>query len=84
MVGLSSVRPAFYSLPSRFLTGAAAAGGIAFINAVGSLGGYVGPWMVGTLKDWTDSFTTGMLAMSAMLVVAALLTWLLKAVTKQE
>jgi ACS family tartrate transporter-like MFS transporter len=84
VVGLSSVRPAFYSLPSRFLTGAAAAGGIAFINAVGSLGGYVGPWMVGTLKDVTNSFTTGMLAMSAMLVVAALLTWLLKAVTKQE
>ena len=84
VVGLSSVRPAFYSLPSRFLTGAAAAGGIAFINAVGSLGGYVGPWMVGTLKDATNSFTTGMLAMSAMLVVAALLTWLLKAVTKQE
>lgn len=83
VIGLSSVRPAFYSLPSRYLTGAAAAGGIAFINAVGSLGGYVGPWMVGVLKDWTQSFTPGMLAMSAMLVVAALLTWLLRNVTKE-
>ena len=83
VIGLSSVRPAFYSLPSRYLTGAAAAGGIAFINAIGSLGGYVGPWMVGLLKDWTQSFTPGMLAMSAMLVVAALLTWLLRSVTRE-
>ncbi|MBV8488841.1 MAG: MFS transporter [Planctomycetaceae bacterium] len=84
VIGLSSVRPAFYSLPSRYLTGAAAAGGIAFINSVGSLGGYVGPWMVGLLKDWTQSFTPGMLAMSAMLVVAALLTWLLRTVTRES
>jgi MFS transporter, ACS family, tartrate transporter len=84
VIGLSSARPAFYSLPSRYLTGAAAAGGIAFINSVGSLGGYVGPWMVGLLKDWTQSFTAGMLAMSAMLVVAALLTGLLGTMTKGE
>ena len=83
VIGLSSVRPAFYSLPSRYLTGAAAAGGIAFINSIGSLGGYVGPWMVGLLKDWTQSFTPGMLAMSAMLVLAALLTWLLRSVTRE-
>lgn len=83
VIGLSSVRPAFYSLPSRYLTGAAAAGGIAFINSIGSLGGYVGPWLVGLLKDKTQSFTPGMLAMSAMLVVAALLTWLLRSVTKE-
>jgi ACS family tartrate transporter-like MFS transporter len=84
VIGLSSVRPAFYSLPSRYLTGAAAAGGIAFINSVGSLGGYVGPWLVGLLKDQTQSFTPGMLAMSAMLIVAALLTWRLRSVTKEN
>lgn len=84
VVGLSSVRPAFYSLPSRFLTGAAAAGGLAFINSIGSLGGYVGPWMVGVLKDQTGKFEAGMLAMAAMLVVAAALTLVLKWVAKQS
>lgn len=42
-IGLSPVRPALHSLPSRYLTDAADAGGIAFINSVGSQGGYVGP-----------------------------------------
>ncbi|WP_156924647.1 hypothetical protein [Burkholderia sp. WSM2230] len=46
VIGLSAARPASHSLPSRYLTGIAAAGGMAFINSMGSLGGYVGPWMV--------------------------------------
>ena len=83
VIGLSSVRPAFYSLPSRYLTGIAAAGGLAFINSVGSLGGYVGPWMVGMLEDSTGSFAPGTFAMSAMLVVAALLTGILKAIVRE-
>lgn len=84
VIGLSSVRPAFYSLPSRYLTGAAAADGLAFINSVGSLGGYVGPWMVGVLKDETGSFEAGTLAMAGMLVVAAALTLLLKRVAREN
>jgi MFS transporter, ACS family, tartrate transporter len=83
VVGLSSARPAFYSLPSRYLTGLAAAGGLAFINSIGSLGSYVGPWMVGILKDSSGSFLAGTLAMSGMLVVAALLTLLLKTVVRE-
>ncbi|APG09975.1 hypothetical protein BKD09_16745 [Bradyrhizobium japonicum] len=83
VIGLSSVRPAFYSLPSRYLSGAAAAGGIALINAIGSLGGYVGPWMVGALKDQTGSFEPGMLAMAVMLGFAAALTLVLKRVTRE-
>lgn len=83
VIGLSSVRPAFYSLPSRYLTGVAAAGGMALINAVGSLGGYVGASMMGVLKDETGSFVAGTLAMSVMLVVAAALTMLLKRVTRE-
>jgi ACS family tartrate transporter-like MFS transporter len=84
VIGLSSARPAFYSLPSRYLTGMAAAGGMALINSIGSLGGYVGPWMVGVLKDSTHSFSTGMLAMSVMLLVAAGLTYVLMAVTPES
>ena len=83
-IGLSSARPAFYSLPSRYLTGAAAAAGIAFINAVGSTSGYVAPWAMGVLKDATGSFDAGLLGLAAMLVVSALLTGLLKLVTRER
>jgi MFS transporter, ACS family, tartrate transporter len=84
VIGLSAARPAFYSLPSRYLTGIAAAGGMAFINSVGSLGGYVGPWMVGVLKDSTHSYASGMALMAVMLTVAACLTGVLARVTSRE
>src|SRR5262249_46525270 len=43
--------PAFWTLPTAMLTGTAAAGGIALINAIGNLGGFVGPYLVGWIKD---------------------------------
>lgn len=84
IIGLCSIRPSFYAIPSRFLSGVAAAGGIAFINGFGQLGGMVGPTMVGWLKDATGSYTAGMLAMAGTLVISALLTFSLKFVVKQE
>ncbi|KMO33544.1 MFS transporter [Methylobacterium aquaticum] len=84
VIGLSSARPAFYSLPSRYLAGAAAAGGIAFINAVGSLSGYVAPWIMGVLKGATGSFNAGLLGLAAMLVVSASLTGVLSLVTRER
>jgi MFS transporter, ACS family, tartrate transporter len=54
----------------EFLTGAAAAGGIAFINSVGAFGGFVGPYMVGFLKDATGSFDAGMIGMAVILIIA--------------
>ncbi|RYC30270.1 MFS transporter [Lichenibacterium minor] len=82
IIGLSSARPAFYALPSRYLSGAAAAGGMAFINAVGSLSGYVSPWIIGRLKDATGSFDAGLLGLAGMLVVSAALTLALRALTR--
>ena len=81
VIGLSSTRPAFYSLPARYLTGASAAAGMAFINSVGSLSGYVAPWMMGVVKDATGSFDLGLVALALMLVVSASLTWVLRMVT---
>jgi MFS transporter, ACS family, tartrate transporter len=78
LIGMNACRPAFFSILPCFLGGAAAAGGIAFINAVGNLGGFVGPYMVGWLKDWTGSFRAGMLALAAMLVAAGVTALLLK------
>lgn len=56
LAGSYGVRPSFWPLPSIFLSGTAAAGGIALINSIGNLGGYVGPFLVGWIKDLTNSF----------------------------
>jgi len=64
-------------MPGRFLDGAAAAAGIATINALGNLGGFVGPAMLGLLKGWTGSFRGGLYFTAALLLLSALLTLLL-------
>jgi MFS family permease len=71
--GIVSAAPLFWSLPTAILRGSAAAAGIAAINSVGNLGGFVSPYMVGWLKDLTQSTTPGMYAVSAVLIVGAIL-----------
>lgn len=58
-LGLKAYLPAFWSLPSLFLTEAAAAGSIGLINSVGNLGGAVGPTVLGTVSEWTGSYLPG-------------------------
>ena len=84
VIGLSAVRTAFYTLPTKFLTGAAAAGGLALINGLGNAGGFVGPFMMGWLKDTTGSYTAGLIGMSGMLAVALMLTMLMRIVAGNE
>ena len=84
LIGVTSARAIFWNVPTRFLTGIAAAGGLAFINTIGVFGGFVGPSMMGWLKDLTGSFTTGLLAMAAIMVAATLLAASLKLLIKQE
>jgi nitrate/nitrite transporter NarK len=84
LIGTISARTVFFTIPQGFLTGAAAAGGIAFINSVGAFGGFVGPYMVGFLKDATGSFDAGMLGMAAILVVAIILAAALKRVVQES
>ncbi|MGV7218064.1 MFS transporter [Bradyrhizobium sp. UFLA05-112] len=83
LVGTISARTVFYTIPQSFLTGAAAAGGIAFINSVGAFGGFVGPYMVGLLKDATGSFNAGMIGMAVILVVATGIAGALKLVAEE-
>jgi nitrate/nitrite transporter NarK len=66
-------------LPSRFLTGAAAAGGIGLINSVGNLGGFVAPYATGALTDLTGSEKAGMWAVGAVMIAAAVLVVVLRA-----
>ncbi len=70
LVGVSAARAIFWTIPPRFLVGTAAAGGLAFINSIGTLGGFFGPFMMGWLKDLTGSFDSGLLTMAAILVIS--------------
>jgi MFS transporter, ACS family, tartrate transporter len=72
-VGIYCALPVFWSLPSNHLRGASAAAGIALINAVGNIGGYVGSSAVGHLMQTTGSFTEALLFLSAALAVSAVL-----------
>ena len=69
--GVLTCAPLFWSLPTAFLSGSAAAVGIATINSVGNLAGFVSPYLVGYLKDLTHSTQTGMYVLAAVLVVGA-------------
>jgi ACS family tartrate transporter-like MFS transporter len=60
-------------MPTMILTGAAAASGIAFINAFGNIGGAVGPAVVGWLKDLTGSYAGGLYGLAAFTAVSALI-----------
>lgn len=76
-VGIYAALPVFWALPSRFLTGAAAAGGIGLINSVGNLGGFAAPYATGALEDLTGSDHAGMWAVGLVMVMGgALVVWL--------
>jgi ACS family tartrate transporter-like MFS transporter len=80
-VGDLGSRGPFWALPGRFLTGSAAAGAIALINTVGSLGGFVGPYAVGLVKDATGSFTGGLMFLAGLLLLGAVGTLRLRNAT---
>ena len=71
VVGILSFQASYWAIPSDFLTGRAAAGGLALLVSVGNLGGFVGPFMIGYLKDTTQSFTIPLLAIAAILLIGA-------------
>jgi MFS transporter, ACS family, tartrate transporter len=76
-IGISSAKPPLWSMPTLFLSGPAAAAGIATINSIGNLGGFVGPAMIGWIKDQTGSFVGGLYCVAGLLVLSAVLTLLL-------
>ena len=70
-VGDLGTRGPFWSLPTRFLTGSAAAAGIGLINTFASLGGFVGPYAVGVVREVTGSFAGGLVFLALLLMFAA-------------
>jgi ACS family tartrate transporter-like MFS transporter len=76
-MGIKAYQPAFWALPSTFLTSTAAAGSIGLINSVGNLGGFVGPSIVGFVQKQTGSFNGGLYYLCASMAVSAtILLWL--------
>lgn len=71
--GLKAYLPAFWALPSLFLTSTAAAGSIGLINSVGNLGGFVGPKVLGYVETATGSFIPGILYLSASMLGTVLI-----------
>jgi MFS transporter, ACS family, tartrate transporter len=75
--GILAFQATYWAIPSNFLTGRAAAGGLALIVSIGNLGGFVGPSMIGAIKALSGGFTAPLLAVSAVLLIGALtIAWL--------
>jgi ACS family tartrate transporter-like MFS transporter len=68
----STVGP-FWTFPPKFLVGPAAAGGIALINSVGNIGGFVGPYLLGYVRGHTGSFAAGLRVLACFLILTAVL-----------
>jgi ACS family tartrate transporter-like MFS transporter len=78
MVGLSiatfgfyGTKGPFWSMPPMFMTGTAAAASIAWINSIGNLGGFFGPWYVGVVKDWSGSYAGGLYGLAFLCLISA-------------
>jgi ACS family tartrate transporter-like MFS transporter len=61
-------------MSSEFLSGTGAAAGIALINSVGNLGGFLGPYLVGLVRKETDSFALALLALAVWPLIGAIIT----------
>ena len=71
--GIFGALPVFWTLPTAFLSGTAAAAGIAMINSIGNLAGFAGPYAMGWIRDSTGSYTGGLLSLAAVAVIAMIL-----------
>jgi nitrate/nitrite transporter NarK len=83
-VGVCSALPTFWALPSSFLAGSAAAGGIALINSLGNVSGFAAPYITGWLTDLTGTQRTGLWVVGACMVAGAVLAIALGAKPKSR
>jgi ACS family tartrate transporter-like MFS transporter len=84
LAGLYAFKSPFWSLPGMFLTRSTAAVSIAAINSIGNLGGFVGPYAIGYIKDWTGSALGGLLFLAGLLLLSFLMTWFAVMTNKPE
>ncbi|MFN5277935.1 MAG: MFS transporter, partial [Bradyrhizobium sp.] len=74
----------FWTLPTAWLAGGRGAGAIALINSIGNLAGFLGPYLIGWVKETTGSTSTGLLVLSLLPLAAGLLVFLGSHETKTE
>ncbi len=72
-VGVYAAFGAWWSYPTSFLSGAAAAGAVGLINSFGNIGGYVGPYLTGAVKDFTGQYHAAYVVLAGMLLLSGLL-----------
>jgi MFS transporter, ACS family, tartrate transporter len=84
MIGISASRAIFWTIPSKFLTGQGAAAGLAFINTLGTVGGFVGPAMIGWMRETSGSYSSGLITVSAVMFAAAIFSVLLQRSVARE
>jgi ACS family tartrate transporter-like MFS transporter len=82
-VGISSAKAPLWAMPSTFLSGAGAAAGIAMINSLGNLGGFLGPFAIGWLKGVTGGYAAGLYVVATTLAISAVVTLLLSSQTRR-
>jgi ACS family tartrate transporter-like MFS transporter len=77
-IGFYGSKGPFWAMPPMFLTGTAAAASLAWINSIGNLGGFFGPWYVGVIKDMTGSYAGGLFGLAGLGLAAAMIAafWL--------
>jgi D-galactonate transporter len=73
VVGIMCYQSTFWPIPSSFLTGSAAAGGLALIVSIGNLGGFVGPALIGAVREATGSFAWALISVAGFLILGAIL-----------
>lgn len=71
--GVYAALPVFWTVPTALLAGSAAAGGIAMINALGNIGGYAAPWIIGLIRERTGGYDGGLWLLALGLVAAAVM-----------
>ena len=70
-IGFYGSKGPFFAMPPMFLSGTGLAAGIAWINSLGNLGGFFGPWYVGLMKDWTASYSGGLYGLALTALISA-------------
>src|SRR5205085_678577 len=78
VMGVFSMMGPFWAMPTSFLSATAAAAGIAIINSIGNLGGFVGPYVIGLVRTSTGQFKGGLLLVSAALATSGVIALMVK------
>ena len=76
--GVSAAKPPLWSLPTKFFAGTAAAASIGLINSIGTLGGFAGPYMIGSSNESSGHFSRGLYLVGGTLIVSAVAIFILR------